>query len=270
MTDAAYPDDPTPHVEVTERFALVPEPLLYDPDICAEAVRVYAVLRRHGSDPTNCYPSHRRLAELIGKSPRSIQGWLRQLDDAGWIDRVARTTPSGDPDSNGYRVHGRAQERGVRAGERGGVRAAERGGYAPESAPKESNGKRASSNENALALALVDAPTSFDDFWNAYPYKRGSKAAAERAWRAATRVAPPHLIVAGARRFAADPNLPPKDEQRFVRHASTWLRDRGWSDGPLPPRGRPAGAAPAQQQLDAARDDAGQWVLVDGEWRLSG
>jgi hypothetical protein len=124
-------------------------------------------------------------------------------------------------------------------------------------------------SERDLVSSLRSQP-AFAEWWALYPYKRGSRAAAEKAWRAAVRVAPPHVIVEGVRRFAADPNLPPKDEARFVRHGSTWLRDRGWEDGPLPPRGRPSSAAPAQQQLDDRRDDAAQWELVDGEWRLTG
>lgn len=278
MTEAPYPTGGSPdaHVEVTDRFALIPEALLYDPAISAEAVRLYGALRRHGSDPSNCYPSHRRLGDLIGRSPKSVPTWLRQLDEAGWIDRVTRRTASGDPDSNGYRVHGRAQERAVPAVEQGGVPAGEQGGSLLENTPKESNGKRAIRNENpararSLALTLVESPAPpdpFAEFWSVYPYKRGSRAAAERAWKRATKIAPPVVILDGARRFAEDPNLPPKSEERFIRHGSTWLRDRGWEDGPLPPRGRPSSAAPPQQRLDTAREDAGQWELVDGEWTL--
>src|SRR5690606_38090139 len=156
-TEQAPSDQPAaePYVELAERYALIPESLLYDPSIPAEAVRLYGVLRRHGSDPANCFPSHRRLAELVGRSARSVPAWLRSLEDAGWIERVPRVSPEGDPTSNGYRVFSvprRAQQRGVRAQERTGVRAEQRGRSTPESAPNESKRTRASSNESSRAL----------------------------------------------------------------------------------------------------------------------
>lgn len=136
-----------PHVVVEDKWAAIPEVLLYDPTISAGAVRVYGVLRRHGSDPENCHPTHRRIAEFIGTSPRSIPAWVRELEEAGWVERFARTTPSGDPDSNGYRVFGRAVQRGVRAGEQGGCAPHSGEGCALESAPKESNLEREQLNE---------------------------------------------------------------------------------------------------------------------------
>lgn len=159
-----YPEGPVPaHVEMTGRFAVIPEELLYDPAIPADAVRLYGALVRHGSDPTNCFPSYRRLGDLLGRSPRSLPAWIRALEEAGWIDRVPRLTLSGDPDSNGYRVHAapveRAGERDPRAGDGGPLPSEERGGSPLESAPKESKGKRAKRNEKDLALAL-DLPPS--------------------------------------------------------------------------------------------------------------
>lgn len=149
-----------PWVTNEDRWVQIPEELLYDVTISAEAVRVYGVLRRHGDDPENCYPSYTRIAGFIGKSARSIPAWVRSLEEAGWVERVARLTVSGDPDSNGYRVYGsrRAAERGVRAGQQGGVRAGERGGYALDSAPKESHKNESKGNE-------IQAPDGATPTW---------------------------------------------------------------------------------------------------------
>jgi hypothetical protein len=73
---------------------------------------------------------------------------------------------------------------------------------------------------------------AFDAFWQAYPRKVG-KQAARRAWDAALRRgADPAVIVAGAQRYAADPNR--ADE--FTKYPQGWLRDGRWEDGPLPQR----------------------------------
>ncbi len=230
------------HVQVADRFAMIPEALLYDATLPAEAVRVYGVLLRYGSDPSNCYPSHSRIAEHIGKSARSVPAWIRALELSGWVDRVARwrngdqvvsTRPDDltgwEPTSNGYLV--RAAQRGVRAEERVPLRAEEQGGSTLESAPiesqvNESHGEREPTRVDALLAA------QFDEFWNAYPRKT-AKAEARRAWGPAVKAAGGSgVIVSGAERYAADQNREP----RFTAHAATWLRGERWNDDPLPAR----------------------------------
>jgi hypothetical protein len=71
----------------------------------------------------------------------------------------------------------------------------------------------------------------FDLFWNSYPIKVG-KAAALKAWVKAAKVEAPDVIIAGAVRYATDPNRHPS----FTAHASTWLNAHRWNDSPLPPR----------------------------------
>lgn len=131
------------------RFAPIPEQLLYDHSMDPLAVRVYGVLMRHGQDPDSCYPSHARIAKLIGVSERSVARPLKDLANAGWITREFRTSAQGRT-SDGYHVRStplrptdgkevraperaqpdqkRAEERAtVRAPQRGTVRAEERG-----------------------------------------------------------------------------------------------------------------------------------------------
>lgn len=216
------------HVENLDGFAPIPEPLLYDPALSSDAVRVYGVLRRHGDDPTNCYPSQSRIAALIGKSPRSINGWLRQLEDAGWIERVRRYTPEGDPDTNGYRVHMRAVQRGVHAGERGPYASDSVGGYTLHSAINESHVEREPLNERstrAVALSSV----SFDEFWELYPRKVG-KPAAKRAFTAACKRVDERKLLEALRAHAVVWRSWPVHRQQFVPHPSTWLNRDGWDD----------------------------------------
>lgn len=237
------PEHPSPSVEIADRFAILPEALLYDPAIPAEAVRVYGVLLRHGSDPTNCYPSHARIADLIGKSARSVPAWVRALEAAGWVERFPRTGPSGDPTSNGYRVHAspieRADERGVPAPERAPLHVEESGPSTLTGAPNESNGKESQVEPLVLLDARADAlAEGFAAFWAAYP-RNTAKGEARKAWPAAVKVAGSMtVIVDGAQRYADDPNRDPG----YTAHAATWLRAERWNDDPLPPRG-PAGPA---------------------------
>lgn len=157
-TPSADDDTSGSHVRLSIYFAQIPEALLYDPNISADAVRVYGVLHRHGQDPRNCYPSHARIARFIGRAKSSIPAWIRELVVAGWVEVVARRTPEGDPDSNGYVVHlvpleaGRGgvpapPPRGVPADEQGGVPVAQQGGSLLDSAPNESKENESKGNE---------------------------------------------------------------------------------------------------------------------------
>jgi hypothetical protein len=254
-----------PWVEVVHRFAQIPEALLYDPTVDDGMIRVYGILLRHGSDPANCYPSHRRIADLTGKSKRTIPAIIGRLADAGWIEILPRTTDSGDSDSNGYRIYaaprqvepeGGSLTRGVYASERRPPTRENVGGYTRERAPKESNGEREPQNERndpptpareQLTLVGASRPLAsladrrpnvshdlaWQAFWDAYPRKVG-KQAARRSWDRAIRAGvDPAEIVAGARRYAADPNRDPQ----YTKHPQGWLTDGRWADvDPLPVR----------------------------------
>lgn len=126
------------HVTRGYRYATIPEWLLYDSSVSALAIRVYGVLDRHGSDPSNCYPGHTRIAKLVGVSPRSINAPIRELEQVGAVLREKRESADGGRTSNGYYLAGdhpfdRAAERALRA--------AERVPHALSSALNESNSK---------------------------------------------------------------------------------------------------------------------------------
>lgn len=74
--------------------------------------------------------------------------------------------------------------------------------------------------------------TRFDEFWEAYPRKVGKQKARAKYAAAVKRSQSEDTVIEGARRLAADPNLP---EQKFIPHPTTWLERDGWDDEPLPP-----------------------------------
>jgi hypothetical protein len=77
----------------------------------------------------------------------------------------------------------------------------------------------------------VAGSVEFAEFWAAYP-RREARKAAEAAWRKARATVGADVIIAGARRYAADPNR----DAAFTAHASTWLNQGRWDDEPLPDR----------------------------------
>lgn len=79
------------------------------------------------------------------------------------------------------------------------------------------------------------SPAELDElwskFWEIYP-RHSATSAARRSFAKAYKKAG-DAVIEGARRFATDPNLPPK---QFIPHASTWLNQGRWDDEPLPAR----------------------------------
>ena len=72
----------------------------------------------------------------------------------------------------------------------------------------------------------------FDSFWESYP-KKVDKGAALRAFRRAIKNQDPAVVIAGAKAYAEDPNLP---EKQFIKNPATWLNAEAWANGPLPKR----------------------------------
>ena len=72
---------------------------------------------------------------------------------------------------------------------------------------------------------------AFDRFWSVYPRKAG-KQDAQRSFERALKVATLGEILAGAQKYADDPNR----VAQFTAHPSTWLNQGRWSDEPLPRR----------------------------------
>jgi hypothetical protein len=108
----------------------------------------------------------------------------------------------------------------------------------------------------------ADDLASFEAFWQAYPRKT-AKGDARKAWPTAVKAAGgTGPIIAGAARYAADPNRDPS----YTAHASTWLRAERWDDPPLPPRRGPVTRGPNPANVSNVDTNRGG---VSGELDLS-
>lgn len=95
---------PQRHVEADVYFAIVPEWIL-DSDISAQAVRLYAVLRRYADATGACFPSRKTLAtRLKVESPKTVDRAIKELVDIGALVVEARRDETGDQTSNLYLV----------------------------------------------------------------------------------------------------------------------------------------------------------------------
>jgi hypothetical protein len=88
--------------------------------------------------------------------------------------------------------------------------------------------------------------TDFEHFWQQYP-RRVGKLKAEKIYNEIikSKRAPAAELLAGARRYAAERE---DQDEKYTKHASTWLTAGGWMDEPL----RPSGLLAKQSGGDSA------------------
>jgi hypothetical protein len=232
-------------------------PLLLDDErLDATETLLLIGLADHVNEDDEAWPSIETLASRARCSYVTARRRLAALEQRGVITRRRRRREGGNLSTYAYRlVRSEAPALNLSDGKRsprGAMASALPGERAEPDQGEPDQSEEPTTDQPSLPLGLArdgqnPADTSewdravadsFVTFWAVYPYRRGARAAAERAWRAALKLAPPSVLLDGVRRYAADPNLPPEAEARFVPHASTWLSQRRWEDGPLPPRGQ--------------------------------
>lgn len=171
------------------------------------------------------------LAQLLSHSP----GWRISQESLGrdnGVGRDAIRTLINELLEAGYLMRSEERERG----EKGYL-----GGYTyttqdpTQDNPTQDNPllkKTITKKNNLKNNERIYSDSEFDSFWNHYP-KKVDKGAALRAFRRAIKKQDPDLVIAGAKAYAEDPNLP---EKQFIKNPATWLNAEAWNNGPLPKR----------------------------------
>ena len=191
---------------------------------------VLLVIADHASDDgTEAWPSQATIAAKASISIRTVQRAVNSLVAAGylWMEKGAGGSANCREDRRPHRYtinikRLRGDTESTRE-ERGDIEAINGATLATPTG-------RLSRPMNHPNKPSNETP-EFDLFWNSYPIKVG-KAAALKAWVKAAKVETPDLIIAGAVRYATDPNRHPS----FTAHAATWLNAHRWNDSALPPR----------------------------------
>ncbi|MCY4726728.1 helix-turn-helix domain-containing protein [Nocardioides sp. STR2] len=289
--------------------------LKHAPVIDAQEHLVLIGLADHaGSNGTGAWPSRATLAEYARCTERTVGTKLRRLAEAGIIRRgdqrivghlrADRRPVVYDLAMDGGNlfpaVHGgndvpAAPVTGGNAASHGGnsdvARGEQPGSYGGNAVSYKPSLNRTepsmnhSSSSATPPTACDDAvmAEAFDAFWAAYPRKTG-KQAARKAFASVVRqigretraTVDLGVIVAGAERMAADPNLP---EAQFIPHGATWLNQRRWDDPPYPARdGGPKPSTTDQRVGDAfdlarrlaEQEQGGPAALPPGTWGGAG
>jgi DNA-binding transcriptional regulator YhcF (GntR family) len=191
---------------------------------------VLLVIADHASDDgTEAWPSQATIAAKASISIRTVQRAVNSLVAAGylWMEKGAGGSANCREDRRPHRYTINIKRlRGdivTTRDDRGDIDDGNEATLAPTTG-------RQSRPMNHPNKPSNETP-EFDMFWKSYPIKVG-KAAAQKAWVKAIKVETADVIIAGAIRYADDPNRHPS----FTAHAATWLNAHRWNDSALPPR----------------------------------
>lgn len=212
----------TDTVIVDRKFAIIDEWVLNLP-ISDRALRLYVLLVRYADNHTHrAFPSRETLATRLNCSKASVDRATQELIDNGAISKTQRMNSS-----LVYTVH---MTRGVVTRDEGGSSPVMRGVVTRDDLTRTTELKP---EELEPLNTQASVNESFNEFWDVYP-KHLQKGEARKAFfKAVQRVGDADTILEGARRMAADPNLPVK---QFIPYPATWLNRDGWDDEPFPPR----------------------------------
>jgi predicted transcriptional regulator len=206
------------------KFAIMPEWVI-GLDISHTAFRLYAVLARYADNVTHqAFPSLDTLAERLGCSEKTVRRAIDELVKANAIMKHNR----GRYHSNLYTVMVSPPEWTNMSHE--GTEMSDEGTKMSQRVDMDDQVTITTELEPFELEPLNDIVQAFHDFWNIYPRKQG-KGKAKEAFIKASKLADVELILQGAERYAADPNLP---DPKFVPLPATWLNQERWDDGPLP------------------------------------
>lgn len=193
----------------------------------ATKIVLYWLADHHNGETGDCFPSHKRLADLCECSDRDVRRQIKKLVDLGLVSIQARNRDNGSQASNAYVLH---------LGDDG----ARTNSPAPKdtlSDPPRTHCPTPNLGNNNLGIEpnLYPSDDRFADFWEMYPRKIG-KAQAQKRWRLCIKTVPAETILDGLR--SQLPILKEKETQ-FIPHASTWLNQERWNDEPCD-LGKPA------------------------------
>ena len=187
----------------------------------AAKIVLYWLADHHNGETGDCFPSHKRLAELSEMTDRSVRNHLGDLADKGLIQIIQRNRDNGSQTSNGYLL----------------ILNDTHGDTSPRKnipTPKENISTHPQKNIPTLNLVnnnLVNEPLysvqiAFDKFWKIYPRSVG-KAKAKEAFNKAVRKVTLDTIMSAVEEYTY--SVKGKDT-KFIPHASTWLNQERWDD----------------------------------------
>lgn len=173
-----------------------------DPELSAEELRLWLLYRAHEfQDGQGAFPGDSRLARMMDRSPRSVQGYRASLLESGYLlqelrgPRPARyraVVPGGTPETAGDPPE--------------------------EDAPDWPTVRNLEKNESGE----FDYPPAFENIWAVYPRQKGKKAAYAKVRARVNEGVDPARLKRAARLYDREMEQEGREE-RFIKLPSTYF-----------------------------------------------
>jgi len=219
------------------RFSIVPEWVL-DADVSDRAVRLYTVLARYADNETlQAFPSRETLAKRCRCHTKSIDRAIDELVLLGAIVKRHRKA------NNGYQSNIYTLRR-VPTPQSPPRDSADARVGTPQSPPRDTGVELTITTElepfnveplNIKEKLISPSSDAFDEWWDAYPLKKG-KGAARAAYTKARKKVPADKLQGAVEIFRDDPNR----GDTYLPHPTTWLNEERWDDEPYQEPGQKA------------------------------
>lgn len=212
---------------IAGKFRTVPDWVL-ESSISDGALRLYMVMLQFADNTTGqAYPGRKLLAERLGKTEKSVDRYIDELESIRAVTVEARWKPGSTTvrASNLYHLH---HVPGV---------ATPVSPPSPQGCPHPPPADVAGTRTNELEPMNNTAsrppkprfayPDAFETFWSTYPLRKEKRKAYE-AWAKATKEVGENTVLQGAKAYAHDAKR--LSEPRFTKHPTTWLNQGCWDD----------------------------------------
>lgn len=184
---------------------------------------LYWLADHHNGETGDCFPSHKRLAELSEMTDRSVRAQIDILRSMGLIEIIQRTRDNGSQTSNGY-ILSLIDDMDSTPRKNIPTPLENISTLPQKNIPTHNLGN----NNLGKELVLRSVVLGFDDFWKMYPRKIG-KGAARKAFDKASHLVGVDKILGAVSEYSKiviDEGRDPK----FIPHAATWLNQERYDD----------------------------------------
>ena len=230
-------------------FAILPAAVRYDARLKPMERILYGEITALADQTGYCYASNRYFIELYGAGERTVQGWIKNLADCGYITvEMFGGAGQGRCERRMTPLFGLRDVRQTPADLS--ATPAENCGDTPAEncapPPQKTAGKQYKNNNTSNNNTTRACARGFDRFWAAYPRKVG-KGAAERSFE---RIRPDAALLDRMLRAIETQRQSDTWLRGYIPNPATWLNQRRWESAP---ETGTAGAEDERAQTEVAR-----------------
>lgn len=201
-------------------FSMIPNKAIRDPQLNPTSFRLLAYLMSHndGYDLT-----YRQIERETSLGSHAIKNAVKVLSSRGWLKAQRIKLDNGQYGPYSWTILSPDSE--VARSTFSSV-----GDSIMEKTPDNKN-KNNKEEKRKEYIPRTEFEEMFKIFYSTYPKKAEPLKARKAFDKAYAEYG--QAVIDGAKRVAADPNLPPK---QFIPYPATWLNSGGWMNEPYPPR----------------------------------